>query len=101
MPVAQFPRFKSQRQPNLHATIRKLGARRHDSNHCFWLGIQRDALANNVGVSAKTLLPEFMAKKRDMMLAKDLLFGQEATTQDRSYSEQPEHIGRDAPASNY
>jgi hypothetical protein len=98
MAVLQFPKLKGQRQPDLRVALREMGSRRHDSNHCFRLGIQRDALANDVGVAAKTALPEFVTQKCNVVLPEDFLFRKEVAAQNRLHSEQAEDIGRQARA---
>jgi hypothetical protein len=75
-----------------------MGSRRHDSNHCFRLGIQRDASANEVGVTAKTALPEFVTQEHDVVLAEDFLLRQEVAAQDWLHSKQSKDIRRHAPA---
>src|ERR1041384_5166218 len=69
LPILQFPRLKGQRQPELHVTLWEMGSRRHDSNHGLRLGIQRDASANDAGITAKMSLPESVAQEHGVGLA--------------------------------
>ena len=98
VPVAQFPRLKGQRQPDLRLSLREMGPRRHDSNHGLRLGIQRDDSADDVGVAAEMSLPEFVAQEHDVVFAESILLRQEVAAQDRLHSEESEDVGRHTPA---
>lgn len=67
----------------------------HDAHDLVLMLVERDGLAEDVGVGAEARLPEAVAQHRNPRRARGVLAGRERATEDRLPPQQVEGVGRD------
>src|SRR5690349_23214281 len=72
----------------------KLKTRRHHADDGELLGVERNRLPHNIGLSAETSLPKTVTQYGDVLFAWFIVFGQERAAENRFDSEYFEKLGR-------